>query len=446
MNDMTRGSAYRHLWRYALPLVLGNWFQLAYNAADSVIVGRFIGRDALAAEGAAAPVMNLMILAISGVTIGAGVLMSEFFGARDREQLRRELATTLLAGAWFSLGVAVLGILLTSQILRWQAVPEDIFAATVMYLRITFVGVPFTCFYNALAAGLKSVGDARTPLRFLIFSSVLNVVLDLVLIGALGLGIACSAATTVFAQGISALLAAVYLVRRLPDLCPSRGEWQIDRALLGRTMRYGSVTALQQACQPIGKVLIQGQVNLLGVDVMAAFNAVTRVDDFACIPEQSVAQGITTFLAQNRGAKRYDRIRAGFRAGLLMEFGYWILIGTVTAVFRTPLVALFVSGEGAQRVTALGSQYLGAMAVFYILPAFTNGFQGYYRGMGRMGVTLAGTLIQTTLRVVFTILLAPRVGIYGIAFACAGGWIVMLLFEVPLYLLRMRGREEQIST
>lgn len=446
MNDMTRGSAYRHLWRYALPLVLGNWFQLAYNAADSVIVGRFIGRDALAAEGAAAPVMNLMILAISGVTIGAGVLMSEFFGARDREQLRRELATTLLAGAWFSLGVAVLGILLTPQILRWQAVPEDIFAATVMYLRITFVGVPFTCFYNALAAGLKSVGDARTPLRFLIFSSVLNVVLDLVLIGALGLGIACSAATTVFAQGISALLAAVYLVRRLPDLCPSRGEWQIDRALLGRTMRYGSVTALQQACQPIGKVLIQGQVNLLGVDVMAAFNAVTRVDDFACIPEQSVAQGITTFLAQNRGAKRYDRIRAGFRAGLLMEFGYWILIGTVTAVFRTPLVALFVSGEGAQRVTALGSQYLGAMAVFYILPAFTNGFQGYYRGMGRMGVTLAGTLIQTTLRVVFTILLAPRVGIYGIAFACAGGWIVMLLFEVPLYLLCMRGREEQIST
>ena len=446
MNDMTRGSAYRHLWRYALPLVLGNWFQLAYNAADSVIVGRFIGRDALAAEGAAAPVMNLMILAISGVTIGAGVLMSEFFGARDREQLRRELATTLLAGAWFSLGVAVLGILLTPQILRWQAVPEDIFSATVMYLRITFVGVPFTCFYNALAAGLKSVGDARTPLRFLIFSSVLNVVLDLVLIGALGLGIACSAATTVFAQGISALLAAVYLVRRLPDLCPSRGEWQIDRALLGRTMRYGSVTALQQACQPIGKVLIQGQVNLLGVDVMAAFNAVTRVDDFACIPEQSVAQGITTFLAQNRGAKRYDRIRAGFRAGLLMEFGYWILIGTVTAVFRTPLVALFVSGEGAQRVTALGSQYLGAMAVFYILPAFTNGFQGYYRGMGRMGVTLAGTLIQTTLRVVFTILLAPRVGIYGIAFACAGGWIVMLLFEVPLYLLCMRGREEQIST
>ena len=445
MNDMTRGSAYRHLWQYALPLMLGNWFQLAYNAADSIIVGQFIGKDALAAEGAAAPVMNLVILAISGVTIGAGVLMSEFFGARDGEQLRRELATTLLAGACFSLAVAVLGILFTPQILRWQAVPDDIFAITVVYLRITFVGAPFTCFYNALAAGLKSVGDAKTPLRFLIFSSVLNVMLDLVLIGALDFGIACSAATTVFAQGVSALLAAVYLVRRLPELCPRREEWRIDRPLLGRTMRYGSVTARQQACQPIGKVRIQGQVNLLGVDVMAAYNAVTRMDDFACIPEQSVAQGITTFIAQNRGARRYDRIRAGFRAGLLMEFGYWILIGSITALFRTPIVSLFVSGEGAEQVTALGSQYLAAMTVFYILPAFTNGFQGYYRGMGRMGITLAGTLIQTSLRVVFTVLLAPRMGIYGIAFACAGGWIVMLLFEIPLYFLRMRGREGEAA-
>ena len=441
MNDMTAGGAAGHLWRYALPLMLGNWFQLAYNAADSVIAGRFIGRDALAAEGAAAPVMNLVILAVTGVTLGAGVLMSEFFGAKRQRDLRCELATTLIAGFWFSAAVTVLGLAFTPALLRWLDVPADIFAITVVYLRITFLGTPFTCFYNALAAGLKSVGDAKTPLRFLMFSSLLNVALDLVFIGALGFGIACSAATTVVAQAVSALLAAGYLVRRLPALCPQKGEWRIDLPLLGRTLRYGSVTALQQACQPIGKVLIQGQVNALGVDVMAAYNAVTRMDDFACIPEQSIAQGITTFIAQNRGAGRGDRIRAGFRAGLLMEFGYWVLIGSITALFRAPIVSLFVSGEGSQQVIRLGAQYLGAMAVFYILPAFTNGFQGYYRGMGRMGVTLAGTLIQTSLRVAFTLLLAPRVGIFGIAFACAGGWIVMLLFEIPLYFLRMRGRE-----
>ena len=441
-TDMTSGSAYRHLWRYALPLMLGNWFQLCYNAADSVIAGRFIGAHALAAEGAAGPVMNLVILAISGVTVGAGVLMSEFFGARDGQRLRHELATTLLAGLWFSAAVAGLGLVFTPPLLRWLAVPADIFPITVLYLRITFLGAPFTCFYNILAAGLKSVGDARTPLRFLMISSLLNILLDLVFIGWLGFGIACSAATTVAAEAVSAALAAGYLRRRLPELCPRAGEWRIDRALLGRTVRYGGVSALQQACQPIGKVLIQGQVNALGVDVMAAYNAVTRVDDFACIPEQSISQGITTYIAQNRGAGRHDRIRSGFAAGLLMELCYGLFIGGATALLRTPVVSLFVTGPSAQAVVELGARYLGAMAVFYLLPAFTNGFQGYFRGMGRLGVTLLGTLIQTSLRVVFTMLLAPRPGILGIAFACAGGWCVMLLVEVPLYLLRMQGRED----
>lgn len=441
-TDMTTGSPYRHLWRYALPLMLGNWFQLCYNAADSVIAGRFIGSQALAAEGAAGPVMNLVILAISGVTVGAGVLMSEFFGARDAVRLRRELATTLLAGLWFSAAVAALGLVFTPPLLRWLAVPGDIFDITVIYLRITFLGAPFTCFYNILAAGLKSVGDAKTPLRFLMFSSLLNIVLDLVFIGWLGFGIACSAATTVVAEAASAALAAAYLRARLPELCPRTGEWRIDRSLLGRTVRYGGVSALQQACQPIGKVLIQGQVNALGVDVMAAYNAVTRMDDFACIPEQSIAQGITTYIAQNRGAGRYDRIRSGFAAGLLLELVYGVFIGGVTALLRTPIVSLFVTGPSAQAVVALGAQYLAAMAVFYLLPGFTNGFQGYFRGMGRLGVTLLGTLIQTSLRVVFTMLLAPRLGILGIAFACAGGWCVMLLVEVPLYFLRMHGREQ----
>lgn len=207
----------------------------------------------------------------------------------------------------------------------------------------------------------------------------------------------------------------------------------MDRALLARTMRYGGITALQQLCQPIGKVLIQGQVNALGVEVMAAFNAVTRFDDFACIPEQSIAQGITTFLAQNRGAGRQDRLRRGFAAGLVMEAGYWVLIGGVTALLRRPLVALFVTGESAEKVVTLGADYLAVMAALYLLPAFTNGFQGYYRGMGQMGVTLLGTLVQISLRVAGTAILAPRIGLRGIALACGIGWTAMLCFEIPYY-------------
>lgn len=433
MTDMTTGDARGHLWRYALPLMLGNWLQLAYNAVDSIIAGRFIGREALAAEGVAGPVMNLVILAITGLCLGAGVLMSEAFGAKDREGLRSTLATTLLFGAVLCTAVAALGAAAAPLLLRGLAVPQEIFPVTVLYLRVTFLGAPFTFFYNALAAGFKSVGDAKTPLKFLAFSALLNAGLDLVLIGGLGFGILCSALTTVAAEAASAALAGWYLVRRMPALCPAPGQWRIDAKRLGRVLRYGSVTALQQAVQPIGKVLIQGQVNALGVAAIAAFNAVTRVDDFAFTPEQSIAQAITTYIAQNRGGNRRERIRPGFAAGLRLEAGYWLLVGSLTLALRRPILSLFVAGEGAAEVTALGRRYLGLMAAFYLLPAMTNGFQGFYRGMGRMKTTLLGTFVQTSLRVAFTVLLAPRIGLPGIALACAAGWTAMLAFEVPYY-------------
>ena len=237
----------------------------------------------------------------------------------------------------------------------------------------------------------------------------------------------------VVAEAASAVMAAVYMACRVPELCPERGQWRIRRALLGPILRYGSVTALQQAVQPICKVLIQGQVNALGVGAIAAFNAVTRVDDFAFTPEQSIATAITTYIAQNRGAGQTARIRRGFAVGLRLELGYWLLMGSLTLLLRRGILSLFVAGEGAADVIALGSTYLGWMAVFYALPALTNGFQGFYRGMGKMTTTLIGTCIQAGLRAAAAAVLAPRVGLRGIAFACAFGWCVMLAFEVPYY-------------
>lgn len=433
MRDMTSGSPHSHLWRYALPLLLGNWLQLSYNAVDSIIAGRFIGAEALAAEGIAGPVMNLVILAISGLCIGAGVLMSEAFGAKDFPKLRRCMATTLLFGFTACCAVAGLGMLLAPVILKFLAVPDEIFSITTIYLRITFLGAPFTFFYNALAAGMKSVGDSKTPLKFLAFSALLNGGLDLVFLGLLGFGILCSAVTTVIAEAACAVLAAWYTVRHVPELTPEKEDWRLHRPLLRQILLYGGPTALQQAIQPICKVLIQSQVNALGVNVIAAFNAVTRMDDFACIPAQSISSAISTYIAQNRGAAKEERIRPGFRAGLRLEGCYWLLIGTVTILLRRPIVSMFVTGSGAAEVIALGAEYLGYMALFYIYPALTNGFQGFYRGMGKMYTTMLGTLIQASLRTIFTFLLAPRYGIVGIAFACATGWSVMLLFEVPYY-------------
>lgn len=438
MRDMTEGSAHSHLWRYALPLLLGNWMQLAYNAVDSIIAGRFIGKNALAAEGIASPIMNLVILAITGLCIGAGVLMSEYFGGKNFEKLRQSMATMLLSGAAVSAVLAALCVLMTPALLRVMAVPQEIYLITVIYLRITFLGIPFTFFYNALAAGLKSVGDSKTPLKFLAFSSILNAVLDLIFLGIFRFGIVCSAVTTVVAEAVSAALACGYMLTRVKELWPQKGQWRLDRQTLHQILSYGGPTAFQQAVQPIGKVLIQGQVNALGVSVIAAYNAVTRVDDFACIPEQGIASAISTYIAQNRGARKTERIRSGFRAGIRLELGYWVIIGTIAALFRTPIVSLFVTGEGADAVIRLGSQYLMYMSFFYLWPALTNGFQGFFRGMGKMYTTIIGTTIQISFRTLCTYLLAPRLGIVGITFSCVIGWTIMLLFEIPYYFVTCR--------
>ncbi|MCI5648436.1 MAG: MATE family efflux transporter [Fusicatenibacter sp.] len=438
MQDMTTGSTYSHLWRYALPLLLGNWLQLAYNAIDSMIAGRFIGREALAAEGIAGPIMNLVILAITGLCIGAGILMSEYFGAKDYDMLRRAMATMLLSGAAVSLAISAVCILISPQMLHLMAVPEEIHGITVTYLRITFLGMPFTFFYNALSAGLKSVGNSKTPLKFLAFSAILNAVLDLIFLGIFGFGIVCSAVTTVVAEAVSAILACRYMLTGERELWPQKNQWKIHRSMLKKILSYGGPTAFQQAVQPIGKLLIQGQVNALGVNVIAAFQAVTKMDDFACIPEQGIASAVSTFLAQNRGAGKKERIRPGFRAGIVLEIGYWVIIGTITACFRRPIVSLFVTGEGAKEVISLGSTYLMYMAFFYLWPAMTNVFQGFFRGVGKMYTTIIGTTIQISFRTLFTYLLAPRIGMVGITFACAIGWTVMLVFEVPYYFVTCR--------
>ena len=437
--NMTEGSITKHLVDYSIPLILGNMFQLTYNAVDSIIAGRFIGKEALAAEGTASPVMNIVILGISGICMGASVLMSEFYGAGQKEKLKREMSTTVIFGCYFSVIIAILGGIFSKSLLGALGVPDEILGKAASYLSIIFLGAPFTYFYNAVSAALKSVGDSKTPLKFLAFSSILNAVLDLIFIGGLGFGIVCSAVTTVVAEAASAVLCITYVYRKIPMLQLRRGEFTMDRQLLRQTLRYGSITALQQSCQPIGKLLIQGAVNPLGVDMIAAFNAVNRIDDYAFTPEQSISHGITTFVAQNRGAGRKERIRKGFRRGLMLEACYWVFICITITLFRRPLMGLFVTA-GNEGIVALGSSYLGLMALFYVFPAFTNGIQGFFRGMGNMSVTLLGTFVQTSLRVVFVYLLTPGIGLLGVAYACAIGWSVMLLVEVPYYFWFMKDK------
>lgn len=431
--NMSEGRIWKVLSSYSFTLVLGNLFQLFYNLMDSVIVGRFIGKDALAAVGSSSPVINIAILGISGLCIGSSVLMSRFFGGRDHEKLKREFSTMLLFGLLFSLAISVLGFAFSRPLLRALNVPSQILSISSYYLRIIFIGTPFTYFYNALSYAMKSVGDSKTPLKFLALSSVLNIVLDLILIGYFGFGIICSAITTVVAQFLSAFLCFVYIYRKMPILALRAREFKIDGKLLKQTLSYGSVTALQQSIQPICKLLIQGSINTLGVDGMAAYNAVGKVDDFAFTPEQGIAQGITTFVAQNEGAGKKERAIKGFKVGMLIECIYYVFICLVSLLFRRQIITLFVSSSETE-VIDIGSKYLFLMSFMYILPAMTNGIQGFFRGIGKMWVTLVSTFIQASTRVVFVNLLIGKLGIISVVVASVIGWILMLLFEVPLYI------------
>lgn len=257
MKDMTKGNIPSQLIGFSIPLVLGNLFQLTYNAVDSIVVGKFAGERALAAVGTGNPVMNIVILGITGICIGASVLMSEFYGAGKHDRLKKEVSTILLFGTYFSLAIAVLGVVFSRGILRLLQVPEEILGDAVIYLRVIFLGMPFTFFYNAVASALRSVGDSKTPVRFLAFASVLNGALDLLLVGVFGMSVFGAALSTVIAEAASAGLCIWHVYRKVPLLRLRRQDFHMDRDLLRLTLRHGSITALQQSCQPIGKLLIK---------------------------------------------------------------------------------------------------------------------------------------------------------------------------------------------
>jgi putative MATE family efflux protein len=437
IKNMTIGNIPKHLVSFSIPLILGNLFQLTYNAVDSIVVGQFAGTDSLAAVGTANPVMNIVILGITGICIGASVLMSAFFGAKDEKKLKKTLATTLIFGCVFSLGIVIFGVAFSGVILKLLAVPAEILDKATLYLRIIFFGMPFTYLYNAYSAAMRSVGDAKTPIRFLAIASVLNGCLDMVFVAGLHMDVGGAALATVIAEGVSGLLCVLYVHKKIPFLTLSIKDLKLDRTILRLTLQNGSITALQQACQPIGKLLIQGVINPLGIDTIAAFNAVSRVDDFAFTPEQSVSHGMMTFVAQNRGAGKKERVKKGFRYGLLVEFCYWIIICAVILIFKKPIMQLFVSDESFEMVT-IGTSYLTLMAFFYLLPAFTNGIQGFFRGMGYMKITLTGTIIQISLRFIFVYLLVPKMGLTAVAYASLIGWICMLLTQIPYYFLQKK--------
>mgnify|MGYP003199439421 CR=1 FL=1 len=417
-KDMTSGKITPLLINFTIPLVLGNLFQLTYNAADSIIVGKFVGEDALAAVGTANPLMTLAILFINGICLGAGILVSTAFGAGDTELVERQVSTTAIAGTVFSLAFSLLCILLANPLLRLLQVPAEILPIAVNYLRIVFAGLLFTFFYNFLAATLRALGDSKSALYFLMISAVLNIGGDLFFVEALDWGSEGCALSTVLSEGMCCLLCALYIRWKVPVLQLGRRWFVFDGKLLRKTVSYGWVSAMQQATVQLGKIAVQAIVNTMGVSAMAAFTAASRIDDFAYTPQQNIAHACAAV-----SEHAIERI----------EVVYALSLMAVCLIFAEPIIRLFVTDP---EVVDLGVRFLRTISLFYLMPAATNGIQGFFRGIGDLRITLISSILNMAGRVAAAsvLVLLWKMEIEALPYSYAFGWVLMLAYELPAML------------
>ena len=396
-KDLTTGKIMPILVNFTVPLVLGNLFQLTYNAVDSIIVGHFVGKEALAAVGICNPVSTLMILFLNGLCMGASILMGIQYGAKDYETLHRQISTTLLSGAVFSFFLTLVCVIFAVPILLLLQVDPSIMDMTVQYLRIIFLGLMFTFLYNFFSSTLRALGDSASPLYFLIISAILNIFGDLFFVIVLKAGSNGCAISTVLSEALCCLFCIIYIQKKVPILRLGKKWLVFDARLLKKTIAYGWASAMQQATVQMGKIAIQALVNTMGVSVAAAFAVVNRIDDFAITPEQNIAHAMTALMAQNKGAGKNDRMREGFRCGMILELVYGAAVMLICLGFARPLMSLFVKDE---EVIGHGVVYLHLIAVMYILPAVTNALQGFFRGIGDLKVTLMSSFTNMTVRVI----------------------------------------------
>lgn len=378
MKKMTEGNVTKNIFFFTIPIFLGNIFQQMYNTADAVIVGRFSGKEALAAVGTAGPIMNILIFFVVGFSLGSAILMAEFYGAEDIEKLKKEIATTIKAGAVFIFLLSAVALFSIKYILILMNTPIEIMEMAEGYLRIIIIGLIFSFLYNILSAEMRAVGDSKTPLGILVIAVVLNIGLDIYFIKNLGMGVKGAAYATVISQIVAVVISLLNIYFRMPVLRLTLKEFVIDLTLLKKTMSYSLSYAVQQTIIFTGAVFVQGAVNPLGIDSIAAFNSGSRIDGFILTPGDSMGAALTTFISQNRGAGKDERIFKGFKSALTISLLYCVATAILIFIFSDSIMKIFIESSETEAIF-LGKTYLKTIAFFYILTALCNTLQGFHR-------------------------------------------------------------------
>jgi len=378
-RDMTRGPILRQLTAFALPLMLGNVFQMLYNTVDSVIVGNFVSKQALAAIGSTTAIVNMLVFFFNGFSIGAAVLIGRYFGARNMEKLHDAVQTTMASTFILSALFTLLGVLLVNPMLRFMRTPEDVFAEAALYLRIYFGGISGLLIYNMGSGVLRAVGDSTRPLYFLILTSLLNIVLDLFFVVLLKTGIAGAAIATIIAQFLSAILILLLLTRTRDVYRMSWRELRVDMPILGRIFAVGMPAAIQSVLTAFSNIFVQGYINVFGSDVMAGWSSYNKLDQFIMLPMQSMALATTTFVSQNIGAGNERRSDRGTVGALGLSVGITGVIAVLLYAFAPASVRLFSPDEA---VIAYGVLFLRTNVFFLLFNCVNHVLASSLRGRG----------------------------------------------------------------
>ena len=433
--DLTKGGITRGLLAFALPMIAGNLLQQLYNIADTLIVGQALGKNALAAVGSAYTLMTFLTSIFLGLSMGAGALVSIYLGKGDETALRKTIshAFVLILAVTALINVGV--YLAFDWILHFLQIPAELTGAMGDYLRIIFAGLFATFLYNFFACILRAVGNSVAPLWFLGASALLNVGLDLLFVLGFSWGVSGAAWATVIAQYGSGLGLTLYALGRCPELRPKRAEWAFDRGILGEILDLSLLTCAQQSTMNFGILLIQRLVDSFGPVIMAAFAAAVKIDTFAYLPVQDFGNAFSTFVAQNYGAGKGDRIRQGFRRAGLVSGGFSILISLLVCVFARPLMGIFVQA-GETAVLDAGVRYLRVEGAFYVGIGLLFLLYGFYRAVKKPGMSLVLTVISLGTWVGLAYALAGSLGEIGIWIAIPIGWFLADLVGFLYYFLR----------
>lgn len=431
MKDLTTGHEGKSIFFFAMPMLIGSLFQQLYNTADSIIVGRFIGKEAMAAVSGANPIMFLLVAALMGVSLGFSILVSQFYGSGDLKKVKATIDTTYILLFIGSILISILGIVFGGPMLRLMNTPESVFSQSKLYLTIIFGGILFSAGYNSVSAILRGLGDSITPLYFLIIATILNIVLDLTFIVVLKMGVEGVALATIIAQAVSFIISIIYLNKKHEVLKFKIKGIIYDNKIFKDGLRLGLPSGVQQMLFSIGNMALQFLVNSYGTSAMAAFGAGLRIENFISLPIMNLGSAVSTFVAQNIGAGENERVKKGIQESIKMTLVLAVIVIALILLFRENLIALFNTDKD---VIKIGSSYLFIIGPFFLFIGTSFVLSSAMKGAGDSMFALISSIVSLWLgRLPASYMLSRFFGTNGIWMGIPFGWTLGLIVTVIYY-------------